>query len=61
MTSSDQTNTPQDEHTLDSTPSKHHIREKLARSLHAARDGKVISQAEMERRYLGDTRREFLL
>lgn len=61
MTSNDQTNNPQDKHTLDSILSKHHIREKLERSLRAAKDGKVISQEEMERRYLGDTRREFLL
>lgn len=61
MTSSDQTSNPQGEHTLDRTLSKHHIREKLKRSLRAAKDGKVISQEEMERRYLGDTRREFLL
>jgi len=61
MTSSDQTNNPQGEHTLDSTLSKHHIREMLERSLRAAKDGKVISQEEMERRYLGDTRRELLL
>lgn len=56
-----QTNNPQGKHTLDSTLSKHHICEKLERSLRAAKNGKVISQAEMERRYLCDTRREFLL
>ncbi len=61
MAGSDQTNNPQGKHTQDGALSKHHICEKLERSLRTAKDDKVISQEEMGRRYPGDTRREFLL
>lgn len=42
--------------TLDDAMHALYIRQKLERSLQAAKEGKVISQEEMERRYLDDTR-----
>lgn len=33
-----------------------YVRQKLARSIQAAEEGKVISQEEMEKRYLNDPR-----
>lgn len=33
-----------------------YVRQKLERSLQAAKEGKVISQEDMERRYLDDAR-----
>lgn len=61
MTSSDKTDKLQDEHALDSALSNHKIREKLDRSLRAAKDGKLVSQTEMERCYLDDMGRKLLL
>lgn len=60
MSGSDQANPPR-EHSLDRTLSPHQIRTKLERSLRTAKDGKVISQEELETRYLGDTHREVLV
>lgn len=42
--------------TLDDAMHALYVRQKLERSLQAAKEGKVISQEEMERRYLDDTR-----
>lgn len=42
--------------TLDDAMHALYIRQKLERSLQAAKEGKVISQEEMERRYLDDAR-----
>ncbi|PKL94454.1 MAG: hypothetical protein CVV18_08885 [Gammaproteobacteria bacterium HGW-Gammaproteobacteria-8] len=42
--------------TLDDAMHAIYIRQKLERSLQAAKEGKVISQEEMERRYLDDAR-----
>ncbi len=40
--------------TLDDAMYALYVRQKLEHSLQAAKDGKVISQEEMERRYLDD-------
>lgn len=40
--------------TLDDAMHALYVRQKLERSLQAAKEGKVISQDEMERRYLDD-------
>lgn len=45
--------------TLDDAMRALYIRQKLERSLQAAKEGNVISQEEMERRYLGNMSREF--
>lgn len=42
--------------TLDDAMHALYIRQKLERSLQAAKEGKVISQEEMERRFLDDAR-----
>ena len=42
--------------TLDDAMHALYVRQKLERSLQAAKEGKVISQEEMERRYLDDPR-----
>ena len=42
--------------TLDDAMHALYIRQKLERSLQAAKEGDVISQEEMERRYLDETR-----
>lgn len=42
--------------TLDDAMHALYVRQKLERSLQAAKEGKVISQEEMERRYLDDAR-----
>jgi hypothetical protein len=60
MATHDHANPPR-EHAVDRTLSTLQIRARLEQSLRAAKDGKVISQEEMERRYLCDTGREFLL
>lgn len=42
--------------TLDDAMHALYVRQKLERSLQAVKEGKVISQEEMERRYLDDAR-----
>jgi hypothetical protein len=42
--------------TLDDAMYALYVRQKLERSLQAAKEGKVISQEDMERRYLNDAR-----
>ena len=42
--------------TLDDAMHALYVRQKLERSLQAAKEGKVISQEEMERRYLDGSR-----
>lgn len=42
--------------TLDDAMHALYVRKKLERSLQAAKEGKVISQEEMERRFLDDAR-----
>lgn len=42
--------------TLDDAMHALYIRQKLERSLQAAKEGEVISQEEMERRFLDDAR-----
>ncbi len=42
--------------TLDDAMHALYVRQKLERSLQAAKEGKVISQEDMERRYLDDAR-----
>ena len=42
--------------TLDDTMYSHYVRQKLARSLQAAEEGKLTSQEEIEKRYLNHAR-----
>lgn len=53
MDGHDQANPPR-EYAPDRTPSASRIRAKLEQSLRAAKDGRVISQEEMETHYLLD-------
>ncbi len=56
MVYSDDADHPPGQTTTDDNMNTHHVRRKLERSLRAAKTGKVISQEEMEKRYLDDAR-----